>query len=122
MEEKEENYIRQLLLELEDSLFSLKWYDKEDNEIMLKNIIGFDSIFQIIPKRFHKLLGGKIYTQEELDKAREEGREEGVKKYSRFMELRDMAKHTYFEDRELGELYELELEISNLLKTKEDEK
>lgn len=76
MEKKEENYIRQLLSELDDYLFSLKWYDKEDNEIMLKNIIGFDSIFQIIPKRFHKLLEGKIYTQEELDKAREEGRRE----------------------------------------------
>lgn len=68
----EKNYIRQLLLVLEDYLFSLKWYDKEGNEIMLKNIIGFDSIFQIIPKRFHKLLEGRIYTQEELSKAREE--------------------------------------------------
>lgn len=73
MEKKEENYIRQLLLELDEYLFSLRWYDKEDREIMLKNIIGFDSIFQIIPKRFRKLLEGRIYTQEELDKAREEG-------------------------------------------------
>ena len=72
MEKKEENYIRQLLLELDEYLFSLRWYDKEDREIMLKNIIGFDSIFQIIPKRFRKLLEGRIYTQEELDKAREE--------------------------------------------------
>ena len=76
MEKKEENYIRQLLLELDEYLFSLRWYDKEDREIMLKNIIGFDSIFQIIPKRFRKLLEGRIYTQEELDKAREEGRRE----------------------------------------------
>ena len=74
----EQNYIRQLLLVLEDYLFSLKWYDKEGNEMMLKNIIGFDSIFQIIPKRFHKLLEGEIYTQEELSKAREDGRKEGV--------------------------------------------
>ena len=72
MEKQEENYIRQLLLELDEYLFSLRWYDKEDREIMLKNIIGFDSIFQIIPKRFRKLLEGRIYTQEELDKAREE--------------------------------------------------
>ena len=77
MEKKEQNHIRQLLLELEDYLFSLRWYDKEDREIMLKNIIGFDSIFQIIPKRFHKLLEGRIYTQEELDKAREEGYRKG---------------------------------------------
>ena len=76
MEKKEENYIRQLLLELDEYLFSLRWYDKEDREIMLKNIIGFDSIFQIIPKRFRKLLEGRIYTQQELDKAREEGRRE----------------------------------------------
>ena len=80
MEKKEQNHIRQLLLELEDYLFSLRWYDKEDREIMLKNIIGFDSIFQIIPKRFHKLLEGRIYTQEELDKAREEERRRVVGK------------------------------------------
>ncbi len=80
MEKKEENYIRQLLLELDEYLFSLRWYDKEDREIMLKNIIGFDSIFQIIPKRFHKLLEGRIYTQEELDKAREEGKRDATEK------------------------------------------
>ena len=77
----EKNYIRQLLLVLEDYLFSLKWYDKEGNEMMLKNIIGFDSIFQIIPKRFHKLLEGRIYTQQELSKAREEGENEPEKVY-----------------------------------------
>ena len=84
MEKKEENYIRQLLLELDEYLFSLRWYDKEDREIMLKNIIGFDSIFQIIPKRFRKLLEGRIYTQEELDKAREEVLTELQEEFSEF--------------------------------------
>ena len=104
MESKEQNHIRQLLLELEDYLFSLKWFNKEGSEMMLKNIIGFDSIFQIIPKRFHKLLEGKIYTQyelaQELDKAREEGKNIGWKDCEKFYkDLRSILR-PYHQERE----------------------
>ena len=73
MERKEQNYIRQLLLELEDYLFSLSWYDGEDRLKTFRDVSDIKSIFQLVPKRYLKLLEGKIYTQEELDRAREEG-------------------------------------------------
>lgn len=74
MEKKEEqNYIRQLLLELEDYLFSLSWYDGEDRLKTFRDVSNIKSIFQLVPQRYLKLLEGRIYTQEELDKAREEG-------------------------------------------------
>ena len=73
MEKKEEqNYIRQLLLELEDYLFSLSWYDGEDRLKTFRDVSNIKSIFQLVPQRYLKLLEGRIYTQEELDKAREE--------------------------------------------------
>ena len=73
MEKKEQNYIRQLLLELEDYLFSLSWYDGEDRLKTFRDVSDIKSIFQLVPKRYLKLLEGKIYTQQELSKAREEG-------------------------------------------------
>ena len=76
MERKEQNYIRQLLLELENYLFSLSWYDGEDRLKTFRDVSNIKSIFQLVPKRYLKLLEGKIYTQQELSKAREEGREE----------------------------------------------
>ena len=76
MEKKEQNYIRQLLLELEDYLFSLSWYDGEDRLKTFRDVSNIKSIFQLVPKRYLKLLEGKIYTQQELSKAREEGRRE----------------------------------------------
>jgi len=78
MEKKEEqNYIRQLLLELEDYLFSLSWYDGEDRLKTFRDVSNIKSIFQLVPQRYLKLLEGRIYTQEELDKAREEGYKKG---------------------------------------------
>lgn len=81
MEKKEQNYIRQLLLELEDYLFSLSWYDGEDRLKTFRDVSNIKSIFQLVPKRYLELLEKKIYTQyeldQELDKAREEGYEEG---------------------------------------------
>ena len=73
MEKKEQNYIRQLLLELEDYLFSLSWYDGEDRLKTFRDVSNIKSIFQLVPKRYLKLLEGRVYTQQELSKAREEG-------------------------------------------------
>lgn len=80
-EEWKENYIKQLLLEIGNYLFSLTWFDKEGNVIMLKNIIGFDSILQIVPKRFLRLLEDKIYTEDEVQQLLDDRERETIKNF-----------------------------------------
>ena len=54
------------------------------------------------------------FVQREIEKAREEGRRERIEIYSRYMELREKEKHTYFEDKDIDELNKLESELSKL--------
>jgi len=127
MEKKEQNYIRQLLLELEDYLFSLSWYDGEDRLKTFRDVSDIKSIFQLVPKRYLKLLEGKIYTQEELDKAREEGRREyfsmGMEYFSLIEDSNIYQQKGWKLPEEKAKRLQILDEIFNLiLKTKEDEK
>ena len=75
-----------------------------------ENNLYLDDIFEDVEE---ELLD---FISQELDKAREEGKREGIGIYSRYMELREKEKHTYFEDKDVNQLNELELLISKLNK------
>jgi hypothetical protein len=112
MEKKEQNYIRQLLLELEDYLFSLSWYDGEDRLKTFRDLSNIKSIFQLVPKRYLKLLEGKIYTQYELDRAREEVLLELLEKKTNY-KIEEVG-HGYKVTQEYVLVSDIEKELSKL--------
>ena len=71
---------------------------------------------QYLRKYDHRTIVEELehFISQELSKTREEGVKEGIEIYSRYMELREKEKHTYFEDKDVDELNELELLISKL--------
>jgi len=86
----------------------MEWKEKL-NKIIDDNMIGFCS--QIGGAEHLQI---KELIEQEIEKAREEGKREGIEIYSRYMELIEKEKHTYFEDKDVDELNELELLISKL--------